>query len=113
MKRNWTSWSSLLLRGCKESVNERQNARPSDRFQGRLQVLGDGQAPMPCVVEFVAGGRVRAVAGHPVRVGVPVMLDMQDRWLTAEVVSCRPLLEGYALSLHLHGDGAIRQREQT
>jgi len=87
-------------------VNQRQNPRTSHRVEGRLQVLGAGQAPMPCVVESMAGGGVRASAAHPVSAGAPVMLEMHERWLTGEVVSCRPLLEGYVLSLHLHGDGS-------
>jgi hypothetical protein len=66
---------------------------------------------MPCAVEFMAGGRVRASAAHPVSAGAPVMLEMQERWLTSEVVSCRPMLEGYALSLHLHGDGGSGRGE--
>lgn len=67
---------------------------------------------MPCVVESMAGGLVRALAAHPVSAGAPVMLEVHERWLTGEVVSCRPLLEGYALSLHLHGHGSLERGER-
>lgn len=92
-------------------MNQRLSLRAASRVEARLQVLGAGHAPMPCAVEFMAGGRVRASAAHPVSAGAPVMLEMQERWLTSEVVSCRPMLEGYALSLHLHGDGGSGRGE--
>lgn len=92
-------------------MNDRQIPRASNRFEGRLQVLGAGHAPMPCLVEFTAGGSARTLAPRPVSAGAPVMLEMKERWLTAEVVSCRPLLEGYALSLHLHGVGGSERGE--
>lgn len=93
-------------------MNKRQNLRASNRVEGRLQVLGIGQGPMPCTVEFMEGGSVRALAEQPASAGAPIMLEVHEQWLTGEVVSCRPLLEGYALSLHLHGDDGLERGER-
>jgi len=85
-------------------MDRRERQTGPTRFTGRLQVLGPRRDEMSCAIDFGAGGTAQATAPRHVRVGAPVMIQVQGEWLAGEVVQCRSLLEGYTLSLHLHDD---------